>query len=222
MSIITAKNIVKTYGNGDTVVKAVDNVSFAIEQGEFVCILGRSGSGKSTLLNLLAALDRPSSGELYFNDVDMVRLSETKLNAFRKQHISVIFQFHHLLPYFTALENTLLPFMSGLSPVKAEHRKAAEEALDRVGLAGKHKRLPGELSGGEQQRVAIARSLCAAPDVLFADEPTGSLDTDTGNAVMTLLSELNKQGLTIIMVTHQQNYASLANRILTMQDGRLV
>jgi putative ABC transport system ATP-binding protein len=222
MNIINAKNIVKSYGSGDGAVTAVNNVSFELGSGEFVCILGRSGSGKSTLLNLMTALDKPNSGELHFKDIDMMNMSEHTLNKFRRENVSVIFQFHHLMPYFTALENVLLPFMSGLKPVSAEHRKRAAEALNKVGLNDKHNRLPGQLSGGEQQRVAIARALCTSPDILFADEPTGSLDQETGKAIINLLSELNKQGLTVVMVTHQQDYASVANRIIRMQDGKIV
>ncbi|MDR2883652.1 MAG: ABC transporter ATP-binding protein [Deferribacteraceae bacterium] len=222
MSIIKANNLTKTYGSEGSIVTAVNGISFTIEEGEFVCIVGRSGSGKSTLLNLLAALDKPTSGELYFKDLDMMNMSEKQLNRFRRENMSVIFQFHHLLPYFTALENVLLPYMSGIAPINAEHRRAAENALDRVGLQDKKDRLPGQLSGGEQQRVAIARSLCASPDILFADEPTGSLDRETGDSVMSLLSELNKQGLAIVMVTHQEDYTKLASKILRMQDGNII
>ncbi|MDR0454065.1 MAG: ABC transporter ATP-binding protein [Deferribacteraceae bacterium] len=221
MNIITANNISKVYGNGDSAVKAVDDVSLELEKGEFLCILGRSGSGKSTLLNLLAALDKPTCGKLYFNGRDIINISGGELNKLRRKQIAVIFQFHHLLPYFTAEENVLLPCMNGITPVKNEHRNTARASLDIVGLSGKHNRLPNQLSGGEQQRVAIARAICSSPEILFADEPTGSLDKETGDSIIALLSELNKKGLTIVMITHQQDYAAAADRIINMENGKI-
>ena len=222
MNIITANNISKIYGSGDGAVKAVNGVSLTLAQGEFLCILGRSGSGKSTLLNLLSALDKPTHGKLYFRDRDMTGISDRELNLLRRKHIAVIFQFHHLLPYFTAEENILLPYMSGIALVKNEHRKAALASLDTVELSGKHNRLPSQLSGGEQQRVAIARAICASPEILFADEPTGSLDKETGESIITLLSDLNKRGLTVVMITHQHDYASAADRVINMENGKIV
>lgn len=220
--MISAHNISKqcTIDGGE--LQILRDVSLEIDKGEFVSIAGRSGSGKTTLLNVLATLVRPSSGTLLYGEQDLTKLPERSVNSIRKSDFSVIFQFHHLLPYLSVLENSLLPFMTGVKPVSQQLRKKALHCLDRVGLADKAQRLPNKLSGGEQQRVAIARALVKSSRVLFADEPTGSLDKTTGQQIMHLLQELHEEGLTIIMVTHEPEYARLAGRTITIEDGRLL
>jgi len=221
--MITVNDITKTYqGGGNGGAPALRGVSFEIRAGDFLCVVGRSGSGKSTLLHVVSTLLRPDSGQIIYRDKDLTRLPEPELNRLRLGDFSMIFQMHHLLPYLTALENTLLPFMSRLAPIKDAEMDAARLCLDKVGLAGKHDRLPGNLSGGEQQRVAIARALVKGPKVLFADEPTGSLDKKTGGGIIDLLGTLNAEGMTVTMVTHDQAYADAGNRKLTMEDGVLV
>ncbi len=217
--MLCAKNITKKFASNGSVVPVLKEVSVDIAEGEFVSIVGRSGSGKTTLLNILSTLVRADDGELYYQNNNLSTLSESHLNRLRQADFSVIFQFHHLLPYFTVLENTLLPFMRSLRSVNKEAVQKAHQCLDRVGLADKADRLPGNLSGGEQQRVAIARALVKSSKVLFADEPTGSLDKATGKQIMGLLSELHEEGLTVVMVTHEPAYAQLAERIVTIEDG---
>lgn len=201
---------------------AVDNLDLDISAGEFVSLLGRSGSGKSTLLNILSSLVLPDSGQILFEGNDICACSERERNRLRRDAFAVVFQQHHLMPYLTALENVLLPFMTSFSPVKAAQYQSAREMLDRVGLAGKENSPPGKLSGGEQQRVAIARALARGARVLFADEPTGSLDSTTGASIMQLLHTLNKDGVTIVMVTHNPEYAKQGSRAVTMADGRIL
>ena len=201
---------------------AVDTVDLAIGTGEFLSILGRSGSGKTTLLNILSSLILPDSGQIFFNDKNICDCSEKERNQLRKSEFAVVFQQHHLMPYLSALENVLLPFMSGFTPATAEQCKTAQNMLMRVGLAGKEMSIPGKLSGGEQQRVAIARALAKGSRILFADEPTGNLDSATGASVMQLLHSLNKDGMTIVMVTHNPEYAQQTHRTITMADGRII
>jgi putative ABC transport system ATP-binding protein len=198
------------------------SVSIDIRDGEFVSIVGRSGSGKTTLLNVISTLVRPDSGELHYGDDNLSSLTEKRLNRLRQSDFSVIFQFHHLLPYLTVLENTLLPFMQSVRPVRKSAMETARACLDRVGLVDKADRLPGNLSGGEQQRVAIARALVKASKILFADEPTGSLDKGTGEMIMSLLSELHGEGLAVVMVTHDPVYAGMATRSVHIEDGVIV
>ncbi len=220
--MLTAKNIMKSYAKGAAGGKALDGVSLTIEQGDFACIVGRSGSGKSTLLNVLSTLLVPDSGELAFEGNPITGLGEKALNRLRSSDFSMVFQMHHLLPYLTAMENVLSPYLKSLRPVSAARKEAAIATLEKVGLAGKKDRLPGELSGGEQQRVAIARALSTSPKILFADEPTGSLDKKTGEAIMGILRELNRDGLTVVMVSHDPAYAAAASRIIELQDGRIL
>ncbi len=220
--MLCAKNISKRFASRGSVVPVLKEVSLDIAEGEFVSIVGRSGSGKTTLLNVLSTLVQPDGGDLYYQDNNLATFSESHLNRLRQSDFSVIFQFHHLLPYLTVLENTLLPFMRSLIPVDKEAVQKARQCLDRVGLADKADRLPGNLSGGEQQRVAIARALVKSSKVLFADEPTGSLDKATGEQIMGLLSELHEEGLTVVMVTHEPAYARLAERIVEIEDGLMV
>ena len=217
--MLSAHNISKNYQTDTTIVPVLKEVSVNIAAGEFVSIVGRSGSGKTTLLNVLSTLVRPDSGELRYHDDNLTLLPEKRLNRLRQSDFAVIFQFHHLLPYLTVLENTLLPFMSSFKPVSKQRIQEARSGLERVGLADKADRLPGNLSGGEQQRVAIARALVKSSRVLFADEPTGSLDKETGKQIMELLMDLHREGLTVVMVTHEPSYASLAERTISLEDG---
>jgi putative ABC transport system ATP-binding protein len=220
--MLTAKNITKDFDVSGKVVPVLKGVSFSVTEGEFVAIVGRSGSGKTTLLNVLSTLVKPDNGDLHYRGNNLRALSESRLNTLRQADFSVIFQFHHLLPYLTVLENSLLPFMRSINSVKKEVVSKARQCLDRVGLADKAGRLPGSLSGGEQQRVAIARALVKSSKVLFADEPTGSLDKGTGEQIMQLLSELHRDGLSVVMVTHDPEYARLAQRTVTIEDGLMV
>ena len=216
--MLQAANIVKTFGE-TTVLR---DVSVDIAQGEFCCVVGRSGSGKSTLLNVLSTLLRPDSGKVVYQDREVHTLNESQINALRHKDFSIIFQLHHLLPYLTTLENVMLPYMNTFKPVSEEIRQKASKCLARVGLTGKEDRLPGKLSGGEQQRVAIARALVKSPGVMFADEPTGSLDKKNGDGIVELLRDLNAEGVTLVMVTHDLGYAKLAGRTVVMEDGRVV
>lgn len=220
--MISAKNITKTFTSDSMKVPVLKGVSVGIKEGEFVSIVGRSGSGKTTLLNVLSTLVMPDEGEILYQKDNLTTLPEKRLNNLRNSDFAVIFQFHHLLPYLSVLENTLLPFMQSIKPVKKRAMDRARECLSRVGLSDKIHRLPGKLSGGEQQRVAIARALVKSSKVLFADEPTGSLDKKTGEQIMSLLSELNDEGLTIVMVTHEPAYASLAQRTIHIEDGFII
>jgi putative ABC transport system ATP-binding protein len=213
--VLQAIDVSKTFGG----TQVLRGVSVDIEDGEFACVVGRSGSGKSTLLNVLSTLLKPDQGKVVYRGREVSSLSESQINGLRHKDFSIIFQLHHLLPYLTALENVMLPYMNTLKPVSGEIRAKALECLARVGLKGKEERLPGKLSGGEQQRVAIARALVKSPGVLFADEPTGSLDKKNGDGIVELLSELNKDGVTLVMVTHDLGYAKLAGRVVAMEDG---
>jgi len=217
--MISARNITKNFYTDGQVVPVLREVSVDIKEGEFVSIIGRSGSGKTTLLNVLSTLVRADSGELHYLNDNLRKLSEKRLNRLRQSDFSVIFQFHHLLPYLTVLENALLPFMQSMKPVSKAAMQSGRECLERVGLANKAERLPGNLSGGEQQRVAIARALVKSSKVLFADEPTGSLDKGTGEQIMRLLSELHSEGLSVVMVTHDPAYAQRAGRTIHIEDG---
>ena len=220
--MLSAYNITKNFQTNGSIVPVLKDVSVTISEGEFVAIVGRSGSGKTTLLNVLSTLVRPDSGELRYHDDNLALFPEKRLNRLRQSDFAVIFQFHHLLPYLSVLENTLLPFMSSFRSVSKQRVQDARAGLERVGLADKADRLPGNLSGGEQQRVAIARALVKSSRVLFADEPTGSLDKETGRQIMGLLTELHKEGLTVVMVTHEPGYASLAERTIAIEDGTIV
>ncbi|WP_028584185.1 ABC transporter ATP-binding protein [Desulfogranum mediterraneum] len=217
--MLSAQNISKHYSCNGTRVSVLQQIDFRLAEGEFVAIIGRSGSGKTTLLNILSTLIRPDSGQIHYHDKELTSLAEKERNRLRKTDFAVIFQFHHLLPYLTVLENTLLPLMGGLSPISRAERERARQCLQRVGLTGLADRLPGRLSGGEQQRVAIARALVTDSRILFADEPTGSLDTATGSRIMALLAELHQEGLSIVMVTHEPAYAALAQRTVELEDG---
>jgi len=221
MSHIVADNLVKKYGKGETAVSAVDGISFNIKEGEFVGIMGESGAGKSTILGMLGAMNAPTFGRLMVDGIDIYQLSQEQRADFRREFLGFIFQSFHLVPYLTVIENIMLP----LAVVKARKRKKremAEEAMNQVGLSGKGHRLPSQISGGEKERVAIARSIVNEPPVLLADEPTGNLDTQTTRGIMELLGRLNQGGMTIVMVTHSPDCAGYAQRIIKVSDGKLV
>jgi putative ABC transport system ATP-binding protein len=221
MIYIVADNLTKTYGDGETTVSAVDGISFQIEKGEFVGIMGESGAGKSTLLGMLGAMNAPSSGQLIVDDIDIYGLRPEQRADFRREFLGFVFQSFHLVPYLTVVENVMLP-LAVVKAGKKKKRAMAEAAMRQVGLSGKAHRLPGQISGGEKERVAIARSIVNEPPVLLADEPTGNLDTKTTQEIMELLYQLNDDGMTIVMVTHSHDCASYARRIMRVSDGRLV
>ena len=219
--LIVVDKLVKTYKMGGETLYALDNVSFAVERGEFVCIIGPSGSGKSTLMNMLGLLDTPTSGSYRLDGEEVSRLRDNRLAEIRNRKIGFIFQNFNLLPKLTALENVELPLVYRGVPGR-ERKKIALEALEKVGLGDRRHHLPSQLSGGQQQRVAIARALAGNPPILLADEPTGALDTRTGREVMALIKELNRMGHTIILITHDLSIAAEARRIIRIQDGRIV
>lgn len=221
-AIVTAQNVTKIYPMGKVHVTALDDVSFAIAESEFVAIMGPSGSGKSTLMNLIGCLDKPTSGTISINGTDVSRLSDRQLARLRGSHIGFVFQTFNLIPRIDALANVMLPmtFAGKLSP--KERRARAQQLLESVGLGERMHHLPSELSGGERQRVAIARALANDPKILLADEPTGNLDTKTGKTILDLFVELNKAGRTIIVVTHDATVASYARRIVRLLDGKIV
>lgn len=221
MDLITIKGLSKTYGGAGKKVEVLKSIDLSIKKGETVAIVGASGVGKSTLLNIMGALDRPSSGEVLYNGEQLFKYDDKKLAAFRNRSIGFVFQFHHLLPEFTALENVMLPaLIGGASPVLA--RAKAEALLKEVGLSQRLSHKPGELSGGEQQRTAMVRALVQGPDVLLADEPTGNLDTRTGEEVFELLLALNaSRSTTMVIVTHNERLAGRLTRRLKMVDGSI-
>ena len=221
MSYIQAENLKKQYGTADAAVMAVAGMSFTIQMGEFVAVMGESGSGKSTLLTMMGALNTPTAGNYSVDGLEVYELGQDQRADFRREFLGFVFQSFHLVPYLTLLENVMLP----LATVKMSNknkRALAEDALLRVGLNGQSHRLPGQTSGGEQERVAIARAIVNEPPILFADEPSGNLDTKTTREVMDLLKSLNKEGMTIVMVTHSPECAGYARRMLRISDGLLV
>ena len=217
--MIKVEKLAKTYQMGKQKVSALDGVDFSIEKGEFVAIMGPSGSGKSTLMNLLGCLDLPSSGIYRLENLDIQDLKPDQLAEVRNRRIGFVFQSFNLLPRATALENTELPLLYGRVPKSTE---IAFQALERVGLAHRAKHKPTELSGGERQRVAIARALVNSPAIILADEPTGNLDSTTGKEILNLFLELNQEGVTLILVTHEQKIAEQAKRIMQMRDGKII
>jgi lipoprotein-releasing system ATP-binding protein len=222
MELIRATGLRKTYGDSGKRVEVLKGIDLSIAKGETIAVVGASGAGKSTLLNILGALDRPTSGEVSFRGEPVFRCDDKRLAAFRNRHRGFVFQFHHLLPEFTAIENVMLPaLIGGEAPVIARER--AERLLSEVGLASRLDHKPGELSGGEQQRAAIVRALVQSPEVVLADEPTGNLDTRTGEEVFNLLLELNRtMGTAMVIVTHNEGLASRLGRRLKMVDGRML
>jgi putative ABC transport system ATP-binding protein len=219
--LIHAVNLTKIYPSGSRRIHAVNAVSLDVAGGEFIAIMGPSGSGKSTLLNLLGLLDRPTSGRLEFNGEDVTHLSADRRALLRNRYIGFVFQEYNLLPRSTALENVELPLVYGEIPA-AERKRRAETALEKVGLADRGEHWPAQLSGGEQQRVAIARSMVLDPELVLADEPTGALDSRTGQEILGLFEQLNGAGCSIILVTHDAEVAAYAHRTIAYSDGMLL
>jgi len=220
MAFVAVENVSKTYGGQGSKfgVHVLRDVSTEIAEGEFVCLMGPSGSGKSTLLTILGAMNHPSQGRLLIDGIDVYALSDERRADFRAQYLGYVFQQHHLMPYLNAIENVMLP-LATLKLAGAEKRRRALDVLERVGLGDKATRLPSQLSGGEQGRLAIARALVNDPPLVLADEPTGTLDTRTGDEIMEVLLDLNSRGQTIFMVTHNPANAALAHRVLHIRDG---
>ncbi len=219
--MIKLEQISRIYQVGGQTIHALDHIDLDIEAGEFVAIMGRSGSGKTTLLNMLGCLDRPDAGNYFLENEKVSAMEDDELSRVRNRHMGFIFQSFHLLPRKTTLENVLLPRNYHEDGLREVDRERAMELLDRVGLGDRLEHRPNELSGGQQQRVAIARALINEPRVVLADEPTGNLDSRTSDAILDLLQELNREGQTIVMVTHELGIAKRASRQIFMQDGRI-
>ncbi len=218
--IIQLKNVHKDYLMGDSIVRALDGVDAIINKGDFIAIIGPSGSGKSTMMNMVGALDLASKGEIYLDGRDIEHLEESELAQIRGRKIGFVFQTFNLIPTLTALENVALPMLfQGI--LKEERLERAKMLLKKVGLQDRMKHLPSELSGGQRQRVAIARALANDPEVILADEPTGNLDSKTGKEILEMFIKLNKEGKTIIVVTHDSDVAKHAGKVLKMKDGKL-
>lgn len=219
MEILKVENLTKTYGKGDTKVVALDNISFSVEKGEFVAIVGASGSGKSTLLHLIGGVDKPDSGSIFIDGKNICDFDEDKLAIFRRRQVGLIYQFYNLIPILNVEENISLP-------LNLDNRKVDEEKLtdliNLLGLEKRRKHLPNELSGGQQQRVSIGRALITSPAIILADEPTGNLDTNSSDEIVSLLKKSNKDyKQTIIMITHNMEIAAAADRIIKIEDGHL-
>jgi putative ABC transport system ATP-binding protein len=216
--LIHTKNLIKDYVNGPVVTHALAGVNLEVNEGEFIAIMGHSGSGKSTLMHILGFLDVPTSGEYVFNGMNTSKFDEDKLADIRNKEVGFVFQAFNLLPRTTALDNVRLPMIyAGVS--EEEQMERAKKSLDAVGLSDKHNSKSNELSGGQQQRVAIARALINHPKIIFADEPTGNLDSTSSSEIMNIIDDLNKKGHTIIIVTHEDNISAHAERIIRMKDG---
>jgi putative ABC transport system ATP-binding protein len=220
MNLIEMKELGKSYESGKGCVPALVDVDLTIERGEFVSVMGPSGSGKSTLLTILGGLNHPSHGDVVVDDISIYKLPLEKLADFRREYLGFIFQSFQLIPYLTVIENVMLPLSITGRP-NQEQNRMAEEILERVGLKGKAGRLPDQLSGGEQERVAIARALVNSPPILLADEPTGNLDSKNGKEIMDLFQDLNKEGQTIVMVTHNPENMAFSTRTIFLKDGRV-
>jgi len=220
--LLKVSGVCKTYEHNNTRTDVLRQVSFEVHQGDGLAIIGPSGAGKTTLLNILGTLDRPSAGKVFYRDTDLFARSGKDLSLFRNQKLGFVFQFHHLLPEFTALENTMMPaLIAGHGRDQATRR--ARALLERMGLGHRLHHLQGELSGGEQQRIAVARALMMEPEILLADEPTGNLDSQTGSQVFDLLLELNReQNLTLVVVTHNEAFARRMPRTITLIDGVVI
>ena len=220
MEILKVENLTKTYGSGENLVHAVDDVSFSVEKGEFVAIVGASGSGKSTLLHLIGGVDRPTSGKIFVDGNDISKMNDDKLAVFRRRQVGIVYQFYNLIPILTVEENITLPCdLDG----RGVDRERLEMILDSFGLRARRKHLPNQLSGGQQQRTSIARALINNPSLVLADEPTGNLDSKSSEEVMSMLKMCNKSyGQTVIMITHNLDIAKQADRIITISDGKIV
>lgn len=219
MEILRIEHLSKVYGQGENQVRAVDDVSFSVEKGEFLAIIGPSGSGKSTLLHILGGVDRPTSGKVYVDGQDVYAQDEDHLAIFRRRQVGLIYQFYNLIPVLNVVENMTLPvLMDG----RAVNRQRLDELLDVLDLRGREKHLPNQLSGGQQQRVSIGRALMNAPAVVLADEPTGNLDSKNSQEIVELLKLSNrKYGQTLVIITHDENIALQAHRIIAIEDGRI-
>ena len=216
--VIVTKDLSKTYGKGDLKVQALTKTNIIINKGDYIAIIGPSGSGKSTFMNLIGCLDKPSTGSLYIDGKDVSKFNENQLSRIRREKIGFIFQKYNLIPTLNAIENTTLAM--SFNKVKSNDRiERAKQLLDMVGLSHRLKHKPSELSGGEQQRVAIARALSNNPSIILADEPTGNVDSKSGNKIMDILENINNKGETVIIVTHDPNVAKRAKRVLRIQDG---
>ena len=221
MHLIDVRDVYKIYNPGENQVNALDGVSITIDEGEFVAIIGQSGSGKSTLMNMLGLLDVPTSGEYYINGKLVEDLTDDEMSVIRNEEIGFIFQGFNLISSLTALENVELPLVyRGMR--KEERRQISKDALERVGLGARMNHLPAEMSGGQQQRVAVARAIAARPPVILADEPTGNLDTKSTKEVMAILHELKDEGRTVIVITHDNEIAEEAERVIRIRDGKVV
>jgi putative ABC transport system ATP-binding protein len=219
-SIIHAKDLTKYYKVGTNIVRALDGFDISIDKGAYIALMGPSGSGKSTLMNILGCLDSPTSGEYLLNSKDVSTLDDDALAAIRNKEIGFVFQTFNLLPRYTALENVALPMIyAGITKEKRLDR--AMEVLEQVGLGDRYNHKPNELSGGQRQRVAVARALVMKPSIIFADEPTGNLDSKTSEGIMQLFDEIHKAGNTIILVTHEEDIAARAEKIIRLRDGKL-
>ena len=219
--LIELKDVYKIYPMGDETVHALDGVSLSIDQGEFVAIVGSSGSGKSTAMNIIGCLDVPTSGSYHLGGVDVSTMDDDQQAEIRNKMLGFIFQQYNLIPKLSVLENVELPLLYDGVPAE-ERRDRAIRSLERVGLADKWKHLPSQLSGGQQQRVSIARALAGSPSVILADEPTGALDSRTGREVLSFLKQLNREGDTVVLITHDNSIAVRADRIIRLQDGRII
>lgn len=220
MEILKVENLTKTYGSGENLVHAVDDVSFSVEKGEFVAIVGASGSGKSTLLHLIGGVDRPTSGKIFVDGNDISKMNDDKLAVFRRRQVGIVYQFYNLIPILTVEENITLP--CDLDGIGVD-RERLEMILDSFGLRARRKHLPNQLSGGQQQRTSIARALINNPSLVLADEPTGNLDSKSSEEVMSILKMCNQSyGQTVIMITHNLDIAKQADRIITISDGKIV
>lgn len=220
MEILKVENLTKTYGSGENLVHAVDDVSFSVEKGEFVAIVGASGSGKSTLLHLIGGVDRPTSRKIFVDGNDISKMNDDKLAVFRRRQVGIVYQFYNLIPILTVEENITLPCdLDG----RGVDRERLEMILDSFGLRARRKHLPNQLSGGQQQRTSIARALINNPSLVLADEPTGNLDSKSSEEVMSMLKMCNQNyGQTVIMITHNLDIAKQADRIITISDGKIV
>lgn len=221
MEVLKLEAVSKVYTLGEEKITAIDRVSLSIKKGDFVALIGPSGSGKSTAMNLIGCLDTATTGEMYLNEINIQKLTESDLAQIRGKRIGFIFQTFNLIPSLDTLENVALPMLFQNIPRTARIKKA-KALLEQVGLKDQMYHKPNQLSGGQKQRVAIARALINDPEIILADEPTGNLDTKTGNEIMEILKDLNKKGRTIILVTHNHDLTKLANKVLTLKDGKII